>query len=80
MQTSMSLKYEPSSEPLHNSAKKFFFTRELYRTETRNPEYRTLNSKPQPLNAECGKQDAAVQGVLRRVDLLIGPPFGALFP
>jgi len=28
----MSLKYEPSSEPLHNSAKWLFLNRELYRT------------------------------------------------
>ena len=29
----MSLKYEPSSEPLHISAKELFLNRELYRTQ-----------------------------------------------
>jgi len=37
MQKSVSLQYEPSSEALHISAKKFFLNRELYRVAGPQP-------------------------------------------
>ena len=72
----MSLKYEPSSEPIHNSARKLFLNREIYRTVQLSAEESPLLRTSQQVGAKSNKpqrQEAATPGTAPRLESLDKP-------